>query len=62
MESANERFLRSCIRERWKGASEFMFWGCFSYDKFPMIKRVLVIAGALRLLARGKKLKRRSIN
>ncbi|KAM5345573.1 hypothetical protein ACJ41O_005222 [Fusarium nematophilum] len=30
---AEERFLRSCIRERWKGASEFMFWGCFSYDK-----------------------------
>ena len=29
----DERFLRSCIRERWKGASEFMFWGCFSYDK-----------------------------
>ncbi|KAJ0130726.1 Uncharacterized protein HZ326_26184 [Fusarium oxysporum f. sp. albedinis] len=28
-----ERFLRSCIRERWKGSSEFMFWGCFSYDK-----------------------------
>lgn len=30
---ADERFLRSCIRERWKGASEFMFWGAFSYDK-----------------------------
>ena len=29
---ADERFLRSCIRERWKGASEFMFWGAFSYD------------------------------
>jgi transposase len=29
----DERFLRSCIRERWKGASEFMFWGCFSYNK-----------------------------
>ena len=28
-----EKFLRSCIRERWKGAQEFMFWGCFSYDK-----------------------------
>jgi transposase len=22
-----------CIRHRWKGAKEFMFWGCFSYDK-----------------------------
>ncbi|KAJ5511785.1 hypothetical protein N7453_003888 [Penicillium expansum] len=31
--SKDERFLRSCIRERWKGASEFMFWGSFSYDK-----------------------------
>jgi Transposase len=30
---ANERFLRSCIRERWKGASEFMFWGAFTYEK-----------------------------
>jgi transposase len=29
----DEAFLRSCIRERWKGASEFMFWGSFSYDK-----------------------------
>ena len=28
-----EAFVRSCIRERWKGASEFMFWGCFTYDK-----------------------------
>lgn len=28
-----ERFVRSCIRERWKGYSEFMFWGCFSYDQ-----------------------------
>lgn len=31
--SKDEAFLRSCIRERWKGASESMFWGCFSYDK-----------------------------
>ncbi|KAK2471173.1 hypothetical protein H9L39_17404 [Fusarium oxysporum f. sp. albedinis] len=30
---SDERFVRSCIRERWKGANEFMFWGCFSYDK-----------------------------
>ena len=28
-----EALSRSCIRERWKGASEFMFWGCFSYDR-----------------------------
>ena len=28
-----EVYVRSCIRERWKGASEFMFWGCFTYDK-----------------------------
>ncbi|PQM43535.1 hypothetical protein VC83_09662 [Pseudogymnoascus destructans] len=30
---ADEAFLRSCIRERWKGYSEFMFWGCFTYNK-----------------------------
>ncbi|EDU45986.1 fatty acid synthase S-acetyltransferase [Pyrenophora tritici-repentis Pt-1C-BFP] len=30
---ADERVVKSCIRERWKGYSEFMFWGCFSYDK-----------------------------
>ena len=30
---ADEAFVRSCIRERWKGYSEFMFWACFSYDK-----------------------------
>lgn len=30
---SDEAFVRSCIRERWKGYSEFMFWGCFSYDK-----------------------------
>jgi transposase len=29
----DEAFNRSCIRERWKGSSEFMFWACFSYDK-----------------------------
>jgi transposase len=29
----DEAFLRSCIRERWKGSSEFMFWGSFSYDR-----------------------------
>ena len=28
-----EALVRSCIRERWKDYSEFMFWGCFSYDK-----------------------------
>ena len=28
----NERCVKSCIRERWKGYSEFMFWGCFTYD------------------------------
>jgi hypothetical protein len=29
----DEAFVKSCIRERWKGYSEFMFWGCFSYDQ-----------------------------
>ena len=28
-----ERFLKSTIRERWKGFSEFMFWGTFIYNK-----------------------------
>jgi transposase len=28
----DEAFTKSVIRERWKGYSEFMFWGCFSYD------------------------------
>lgn len=28
----DEAYTRSCIRERWKGYSEFMFWGCFSYE------------------------------
>ena len=27
-----ERNEASCRRNRWKGFSEFMFWGCFSYD------------------------------
>lgn len=26
-----ERCTRTCIRERWKGFSEFMFWGSFTY-------------------------------
>ncbi|KAF4414769.1 hypothetical protein FACUT_13982 [Fusarium acutatum] len=30
---SDERFVRSCIRERWKGSTEFMFWGSFTYDK-----------------------------
>jgi hypothetical protein len=29
---ADELFTKSVIRERWKGYSEFMFWGCFLYD------------------------------
>jgi hypothetical protein len=28
----NEAFEKSVIRRRWKGYSEFMFWGCFTYD------------------------------
>ncbi|HEX3642355.1 MAG TPA: transposase [Ktedonobacteraceae bacterium] len=27
-----ERSDATCRRNRWKGYSEFMFWGCFSYD------------------------------
>src|SRR6266480_644763 len=30
---SNERVKRSCIRPRWKGYSEFMFWGCFTYKE-----------------------------
>jgi transposase len=28
---ADEACHRTCIRERWAGYSEFMFWGCFTY-------------------------------
>jgi hypothetical protein len=27
-----EAYVRSYVRERWKGYSKFMFWGCFIYD------------------------------
>ena len=30
---AIEKYDKTCMTRRWKGASEFMFWGCFSYDK-----------------------------
>lgn len=28
-----EKYDESCIRQRYKGFSEFMFWGAFSYDR-----------------------------
>jgi hypothetical protein len=28
-----EAYNKHCIRRRWKGFSEFMFWGSFTYDK-----------------------------
>lgn len=28
-----EKFQKTCIRERWKGSMEFMFWGSFSYHE-----------------------------
>ncbi len=28
----NEAVEKSCIRSRWPGYMEFMFWGCFCYD------------------------------
>jgi transposase len=31
--TSSEAIVKSCIRERWKGYSEFMFWACFTYDK-----------------------------
>ena len=30
---SNEIFVKSAVRRRFVGAIEFMFWGCFSYDK-----------------------------
>jgi len=30
---SGEAYNRTVIRNRWKGFSEFMFWGCFSWDK-----------------------------
>lgn len=29
---SSEKFNNTCIRNRWKGYSEFMFWAAFSYD------------------------------
>jgi transposase len=31
--ATDEAFADTVIRRRWKGFSEFMFWGCFSYDR-----------------------------
>jgi len=28
----DQAYDKSCVRPRWKGYSEFMFWGCFTYD------------------------------
>ena len=28
-----ERNIKSCTRKKWADYSEFMFWGCYSYDK-----------------------------
>ena len=30
---SNEAYEKTAIRPRWKGYSDFMFWGSFSYDK-----------------------------
>jgi transposase len=29
----SEAYNYHCVRRRWKGFKQFMFWGCFSYDK-----------------------------
>jgi hypothetical protein len=29
----SEAYNQHCIRRHWKGFKEFMFWGCFTYDK-----------------------------
>ena len=31
--TSDEVYTKSAIRKRWKGYSEFMFWGSFTYDK-----------------------------
>ena len=31
--TSKEKYAQTCIRRRWKGCSEFMFWGCYSYEK-----------------------------
>jgi hypothetical protein len=28
-----EKYKKTCMSQRWKGVSEFMFWGYFTYDK-----------------------------
>ena len=30
---ANETFVTTCVRRRWSKYLEFMFWGCFTYDR-----------------------------
>ena len=30
---ASEAYEKHCIKRRWKGYKQFMFWGSFSYDK-----------------------------
>ena len=35
--TVQQRYAKTCVRARWKKASDFMFWGAFSYDqKRPM--------------------------
>lgn len=36
----SERYHKTCSRRRWKGFMEFMFWGCFSYDKKRAMPRM----------------------
>jgi transposase len=31
--TTSEAYNHHCIKRRWKGFKQFMFWGCFSYDK-----------------------------
>ena len=31
--TSKEKYTQTCIRRRWKGCSEFMFWSCYSYEK-----------------------------
>lgn len=52
-----ESFVRSAIRERWKGESEFMFWGSFSYD----IKGLATVGYRKRQL-KSRKLRKKLTN
>lgn len=50
--TVQDRHDLTCVRRRWKGASDFMVWACFSYDK-----RVLFTFGSQKRHSRRSKLR-----